>query len=370
MARAARVGLACVLAVAAAAGCGKSDSIVVVNVVANQDVAGVYRLRAVVSNAGDGVTRIFPPAAAATPEPVAFPTAFSLTVPRDRTGALDIALEGLDADGVTIASGANSVDLHVGDNVAFTIDLRAGASTCGNGQRDADEECDDGDRITGGSCDYLCRALGAGPGTGGVGGAGSLGGGGGMGGGGGGMAGAGGAAGRCTIELLTNGNFDGNVVGMSGWIASDPTDRPLVYDQTGLSPTLAPQAHSPPNMAWLGDDVYSATITLSQNIVVPANAVTLTVTGVRQIRTDEDTDTVYDTANLTLQNDAVHQDLRSPAWSNRNPSTAWLDFTLTTAAAPFAGGNATFAIHVELDEDVATSFFFDSLSVVANVCPQ
>jgi cysteine-rich repeat protein len=307
----------------------------------------------VASNAGTGATRTFPATAAAAATAIVFPTTFSLTVPRDRTGALDIALEGLDDGDVAVANGDNTVDLRTGDNIAVTIDLRAGASACGNGQRDPGEDCDDGDRVSGGSCDFLCRTLGAGPGTGGTGGGG---GGGGMGGGGGGV---------CAIELLTNGNFDGTF----GWTANDPTGRPLIYDQTGLNPAQAPQAHSPPNMAWLGYDVDGASVTLSQSVMVPANAVTLTISGFRLIRTDEDDGSPFDIANISLVTDAARQDLRSPPWSNQDRSNAWLSFNYTVDAAPFAGAAILFLIDVEMDSDVSTSFFFDTMSVVADVCP-
>jgi cysteine-rich repeat protein len=353
MSRGGRAGVVFVAAVATVAACEKSDAIVVVTVAADQDVAGVVRLRAVVSNGGTGATRTFPARAAAAAGDIAFPTTFSLTVPRDRTGALDIALEGLDGGDVVIANGADTVDLRGGDNVAVTIALHAGATTCGNGQLDAGEDCDDGDRVSGGSCDFLCRTLGAGTGNGGMGGSA----------GGGGMGGS--AGGACASELLTNGNFDGT----SGWTANDPTGRPLIYDQTGLNPAQAPQAQSPPNMAWLGYNVHDSTITLRQSVMVPANAVTLTVSGFRLIRTDEDSQSVYDTANLALDRGASRLDLRPQPWSNLDRSNAWLDFTYTVDATPYAGTTATFVIHVEMDDDVNTSFFFDTLSVVADLCP-
>ena len=352
MTRATGTGVVFVVAAALAiAACEKSDSVVVVTVAADQDVAGVFRLRALASNAGSGATRTFPGAAAVAA--ITFPTTFSLTVPRDRTGALDIALEGRDGNDVAIANGAGSVDLRVGDNVAVTIALHAGAPACGNGRVDYGEDCDDGDRVSGGSCDFLCRTLGGGPGTGGMGG-------------GGGDAGGGMGGGACAIELLTNGNFDG---ASSGWTANDPTSRPLIYDQTGLSAAQAPQAHSPPNMAWLGFDVANSSITLGQSMTVPANAVTLTVSGFRQIRTDEDNASPYDRANISLVNDSVRQDLRPQPWSNQDRSSAWLSFNYSVDAAPFAGATVVFLIHVEMDDDVNTSFFFDTLSVVADVCP-
>ncbi len=359
MSRSGGAGVVFVAAAAAVAACEKSDSIVVVTVAAEQDVAGVVRLRAVASNAGTGATRTFPAAATAD---ITFPTTFSLTVPRGRTGALDIALEGLDYGDAVIANGADTVDLRGGDSVAVTITLHAGAPLCGNGQLDPGEDCDDGDRVSDGSCDFLCRTPGAGPGSGGMSGNGGGSGGSGGGGGGGAIGGAGGGA--CAIELLTNGNFDGT----SGWTAN-PTGRPLIYDQTGLDPAQAPQAHSPPNLAWLGFNVVNRTVTLSQSVAVPADAVTLTVSGYRLIRTDEDSESAYDTANVALDSGAGRLNLRPQPWSNQDRSNAWMDFSYTVDAAPFAGTTATFVIHVEMDTDVNTSFFFDTLSVVADVCP-
>ena len=38
-------------------------------------------------------------------------------------------------------------------------------------------------------------------------------------------------------------------------------------------------------------------------------------------------------------------------------------------AAALAGQTLTFQLRVEMDDDVNTSFYFDSLSVSADVCP-
>ena len=97
-------------------------------------------------------------------------------MPRERTGALDIAIDGLDGGGAAVANGAGSVDLHVGDNVTVTITLHNGVSPCGNGQLDDGEGCDDGDRLSSGGCDYACQIGTSGPGGGGRGGAGGSGG--------------------------------------------------------------------------------------------------------------------------------------------------------------------------------------------------
>ena len=116
------------LTAALAPACGKSDSVVIVKVAADAEVAGVVQLRALVSNAGEGTTRLFPTTPAAAP--ITFETSFSLSVPRERTGALDIAIEGLDAGGAAVANGAGSIDLHVGDNVTITITLHSRRRRC------------------------------------------------------------------------------------------------------------------------------------------------------------------------------------------------------------------------------------------------
>ena len=158
--RAVGIGLF-LLATSVAPACDKSDSVVVVKVSADAEVANVFQLRASVSNAGEGTTRLFP--ATAGGQAIVFDTSFSLTVPRDRTGALDIALDGLDANGTAVANGAATIDLHGGDNVTVAITLHPGASLCGNGQIDAGEACDDDDRLSSGDCDYLCQSRTSGP---------------------------------------------------------------------------------------------------------------------------------------------------------------------------------------------------------------
>jgi hypothetical protein len=399
--RAVGIGLFLVAASVAPA-CDKSDSVVIVKVSADPDVANVFQLRAQVSNAGEGVTRLFP--ATAGGPAIVFETSFSLTVPRDRTGALDIALEGLDANEAAIANGATTIDLHVGDNVMVAITLHAGASLCGNGQIDTGEACDDSDRFSSGDCDYLCQSRTSGSGVGGnggmagtsgaagtggaagMGGTGMAGGGGGVTGGGGGGAsggasgrggsgnaggrgGTGGAGGRggtggCTIELLTNGNFE---AGNAGWTSqSSPANpRALIYLYTDVDPDVAPPAESQ-HFAWLGHDVISTTVTLSQPIQIPANAVSFTVSGLLNIHTADDPNTQYDFAYVeTLVGPFVDPE---DSWSNVDQGSSWMPFSVTHPATGAAGTNATFQIRVMMDDGANTDFFFDNLSFLVNVC--
>jgi hypothetical protein len=372
---------------ALAAGCDKSDSVVVVKVDTDPYLPAVLQLRAYVSNSGEGVPRDFPTTAATTP--IAFPTSFSLTVPRERTGALDVALNAFDVSGAVVASGAGTVELHAGDNVTMTVTLHAGPSLCGNNVVDTGEGCDDGDRFSTGSCDYRCQPIGGGPGVGGNGGAGGMAGTGGAAGTGGrggtsptagrggtggaaGRGGTGGAAGRggtggCTIELLTNGNFEAGDTGWTSQSSSPPANaRPLIYLYTDVEPSIAPPAQSI-HIAWIGYNETNATIQLSQPIQIPANAVSFTVSGSVFIQSVDDPTTMYDFAYVeTLVGPTVDPE---GTWTNVDQgASSWLPFTVTHPAAGFAGSNGMFQIRVKMDDGADTSFFFDNLSFLVNVC--
>ena len=334
-----------------AVSCSDGNSIVVVNVDSDPGVAAVVRLQATLSNGGLADEKTFPAKGAATATALTFPTAFSLTIPGSRSGALDLALDGLDAGGAVVANGDGSVGLSPGNTVTVTITLHAGASLCGNGQLDAGEACDDGDRFSSGTCDFRCQPRGPGPGTGGAGGRGGAGGSGGAGG------------GPCTVELLTNGTFEG---GDSGW-TSVTSGRALIYNWPDVDPALAPMPDSPDYLAWLGYDVVSETVTLRQQIQIPSDALSLTASGYVQIWTDDDPSVMYDVAYADILVGGFAQSIGE--WSNVDFDTSWSFFTQDIDATAVAGATATFQLRVQMDDGANTSFFFDTLSVVANRCP-
>ena len=371
--RALSIGLV-LLAMSVAPACEKSDAVVIVNVTADADVdvASVFQLRAQVSNAGQGNTRLFP----GTPgtQAIVFDTSFSLTVPRDRTGAMDIVLDGLDANGTAVANGAGTVDLHGGDKVSVAITLHAGPSLCGNGRIDSGEGCDDGDRLSSGDCDYLCQPRTSGPGVGGNGGTGGAGGTAGSGGAGGsagtggsggaaGSTGGGGMGGRCTIELLTSGDFDGN---NARWMQVT-NGRLLIYDyNSGTIPAFVPAPQTSPRLAWLGYDVKSMKPAIRQNIQVPANALQLNISGYFQIQTME-SGCACDYARAQL--DVGGNVMNLLEWSAQSANTSWAYFSTFVDATAIAGQTVAFQLEADMDDDVVTSFYFDSLSVTASVCP-
>jgi hypothetical protein len=176
----------------------------------------------------------------------------------------------------------------------------------------------------------------------------------------GGMGGAAGA-GSCHVELLTNGSFE---TGSAGWTAS-PTDRRLVYLFGEIDPAVVPPAQSD-YIAWLGYSVLSQTVILSQTIRIPANAISFTVSGSVYIQTDEDR-TPYDFGYVETVTSARTDPEMS--WSNANAGDSWVPFSVTRPQNGLAGQSATFQLRVVMDDGVNTSFFFDNLSFVANLCP-
>ncbi len=56
-------------------------------------------------------------------------------------------------------------------------------------------------------------------------------------------------------------------------------------------------------------------------------------------------------------------------WNNENANATWAFFSTFVNGTAVAGQTLTLQLRVEMDEGVNTSFYFDSLSVTADVCP-
>jgi hypothetical protein len=187
-----------------------------------------------------------------------------------------------------------------------------------------------------------------------------------------GRGGTGGAAGRggssgCTIELLTNGNFEAGDTAWTSQTSSPPANaRPLVYLYTDIDPSIAPPTQSV-HIAWIGYNETSATIQLSQPIQIPANAMSFTVSGSVFIQSSDSPTTLYDYAYVeTLIGATIDPE---GSWTNVDQgASAWLPFTVTHPAAGFAGSSGIFQIRVMMDDGADTNFFFDNLSFLVNVC--
>src|SRR5512133_3374895 len=110
---------------------------VVVNVTNVSAVPGIVWLKVSVSNKGTPDTLYFPPNPRSTA--IKFPTAFSIAVPADRGGEVDIAVVAYDSSMAVVANGASFAILKTGYFVPTEVALKPGASLCGNLQPDPGE---------------------------------------------------------------------------------------------------------------------------------------------------------------------------------------------------------------------------------------
>jgi len=125
--------IAVLFALAALAGaCAPQDqSLVVVSVDGPTSVGIVYYLRVVISNGGEQDYHQFPTGAAATP--VTLPTSLGFHIPHDRDGDVTLAVDALNLQMNTVASGSGTVTLNVGERVDLCIGL---SPTCATGASD------------------------------------------------------------------------------------------------------------------------------------------------------------------------------------------------------------------------------------------
>ena len=93
-----------------------------------------------------------------------------------------------------------------------------------------------------------------------------------------------------------------------------------------------------------------------------------TVSGSVFIQSVDDPNTMYDFAYVETRIGATVDP--EGTWTNVDQgASSWLPFTVTHPAAGLAGSNGIFQMRVIMDDGGDTSFFFDNLSFLVNVCP-
>jgi hypothetical protein len=224
---------------------------------------------------------------------------------------------------------------------------------------------------TGGSAGTTGGSMGQ---TGGAGGSGATGGTGGGSGGTGGaamMGGSGGVTpvGGCNNELLVNAGFEsGKGVGWTETSDWPGIDLIVNEDEAALAAEgVSPYAGS--FLAWLGgipDNEWDHNVTLIQQyVMIPATASSLTLSGRHLVQSVDDPTAEYDEAYLEfdLDDEVVWQALRL---TNQSSSSGWVSFMKTTDLDDLAGKTLLFYAYARTDPTGKTSFFLDSLSLVAN----
>jgi hypothetical protein len=162
-------------------------------------------------------------------------------------------------------------------------------------------------------------------------------------------------------QLLVNPAFDGTPLG-AGW-----TQRAIAAEFPLIS-SDGPTEHSPGSLVWLGGiDSVTGTVTdvLTQDITIPADTTHLTLIGVYQVHTAEvSSQTVFDTAKVLITETDGTAIASILELSNVAPATQWRAFG-HAIAKPLSGRTVRLTLTSTNDDIDATSFFLDSLSLVA-----
>jgi hypothetical protein len=168
-------------------------------------------------------------------------------------------------------------------------------------------------------------------------------------------------------QLLLNPVLDLNPSGM-GWVQLNIDDlAPIITGDDGVP------EHSAPFKAWMGGlqgydyGYYSLTDELYQDVVIPAGATQLRLTGEYDVRTMETEAGTFDTGEVALlqTNGTPIEIVKS--LTNETTTAGWtvIDHVFT---APHAGETVRIRLTTTNDVIDPTSFFFDTLALTATVC--
>jgi hypothetical protein len=163
-------------------------------------------------------------------------------------------------------------------------------------------------------------------------------------------------------QLLVNPAFDETPAG-KGWTQTlIDADSPLVTDADGVT------EQTPTMKAWLGgiEAPLGVTVkdTLVQDVVIPANTTNLVLSGFYDVRTGELGTTAFDTARLVVTKTDGTTIATVLSLSNLSAKTTWTTFA-HAFSQNLSGQTVRIRITSTNDELDPTSFFFDSLSLVA-----
>jgi hypothetical protein len=188
-----------------------------------------------------------------------------------------------------------------------------------------------------------------------------------------GSGGEGGVVGGCDNQLLINGDFE---QGHRGWTEDSNFTSMFQIVQPGSAPGLAEYGVTPQAgryLGWLGgipdnNEQKKYRTTLKQTVIIPDEATSITLTGHIWIATEEaEPEMDYMVAEI---GEAVDGDNNLDVcwlaqwWWNGTTTSGWVPFTYTTSFA-CVRGTRVFRLESRQDPEVETSFFVDSLRLVA-----
>lgn len=167
-----------------------------------------------------------------------------------------------------------------------------------------------------------------------------------------------------TSNLLTNPAFE---MTTTGWMETRIDGEAIVRADGPVA------AHTPTMKAWMGGVLGqilgpNAVDAIWQDIVIPASTTAVVITGMHDVRTTEtSTGTAFDTASIALVTTANAPIETVLAVSNLTPKTTWTAINHPVTAA-VAGMTVRLRMTSSNDFTSASSFYFDSLAVMATFC--
>jgi hypothetical protein len=179
----------------------------------------------------------------------------------------------------------------------------------------------------------------------------------------------------CAAELLGNGDFDSTIVSASGkdispWmVVTQGAPRPFVVgtaDELFSAAFIQPQSGD--FAAWLGGD-NDVDHRLQQTVAFPANTTGARFRGAIQIRSDENPIPVNDRLRISLYDAAGTTEVELlAAFSEEDVTVGWTAVDVPVLGS-YAGMTLQLRVAATTDSSKITSFFVDTLSVAATICP-
>ncbi|HET6148316.1 MAG TPA: hypothetical protein VFH68_12360 [Polyangia bacterium] len=170
------------------------------------------------------------------------------------------------------------------------------------------------------------------------------------------------SVGTASRELLANPGFDGpDLIWENAGI-------PVIYLANGSGASNTPDvvAQSPSNLAWFGGVSRQENL-LSQRVTIPANAASVTLSfsyAIITAETSDDENDVFDISMVTAGGEVVPL----AHLSDNNASGDWILFKAAVPPSLF-GQTVTLELRGLTNATLVTSFYIDTLSLLAVACP-
>jgi len=184
-------------------------------------------------------------------------------------------------------------------------------------------------------------------------------------------AGSGGVVGGCDNQLLANAEFEAGPTPSWGEESTWPGIEIIVATGNSALQAEGVTPYAGNYLAWLGgipDNEWDHhMVILTQDVTLPADAATLTLSGRRYVKSIDDPSELFDVAYLEFDDEDGDVVWQAQAWSNQTTTNGWVAFeSSTSVATALRGRKLTFVAYSRTDPEGKTSFFLDNLRLEAS----